>query len=287
VRRGLHLKIRSRAELARQSGSRAWSSTLNSPRRHAHPDARRHAHRTTTPGPSRLSVSGDRRTRCGGWFGNEFIGEPVPAFAAAGAMPAGRIWQRRDQALSRAERETGRSCADAKLLWSGADLPPLPVFLRLRWKPQRSRHPNCRALLWLTCGQLAGADATPAVRVAARQPPHLKPHGQSRARRRLRRPGYTVNDSELRSTCWTGSGRAGYGSAGRHHARLCLRLRTNRIARFCRSLRERNACAPEPNRGALNTLCLREPNAGQDRSIRTGRRDLRLPRCRFRKMRIE
>jgi glycerophosphoryl diester phosphodiesterase len=64
----------------------------------------------------------------GGWFGNEFIGEPVPAFAAAAALcqQAG-LWANVEiKPCPGRERETGEIVARmAKLLWSGADLPPL------------------------------------------------------------------------------------------------------------------------------------------------------------------
>jgi glycerophosphoryl diester phosphodiesterase len=64
----------------------------------------------------------------GAWFGNEFIGEPVPAFAAAAALcqQAG-LWANVEIKPSPGrERETGEVVARmAKLLWSGADLPPL------------------------------------------------------------------------------------------------------------------------------------------------------------------
>lgn len=64
----------------------------------------------------------------GGWFGNEFIGEPVPAFAAAAALclQAG-LWANVEiKPCAGRERETGEVVARmAKLLWSGADLPPL------------------------------------------------------------------------------------------------------------------------------------------------------------------
>lgn len=64
----------------------------------------------------------------GGWFGNEFIGEPVPAFAAAAALcqQAG-LWANVEiKPCPGRERETGEVVARmAKLLWSGADLPPL------------------------------------------------------------------------------------------------------------------------------------------------------------------
>ncbi len=64
----------------------------------------------------------------GGWFGNEFIGEPVPAFAAATALcqQAG-LWANVEIKPSPGrERETGEAVARmARLLWSRTDLPPL------------------------------------------------------------------------------------------------------------------------------------------------------------------
>lgn len=64
----------------------------------------------------------------GGWFANEYAGEPVPAFAAASALckEAG-LWANIEiKPCPGRERETGRLVARmAKLLWSGAPLPPL------------------------------------------------------------------------------------------------------------------------------------------------------------------
>lgn len=64
----------------------------------------------------------------GGWFGNEFIGEPVPAFASAVALcrEAG-LWANVEiKPCPGQERETGEVVARmAKQLWSGAELPPL------------------------------------------------------------------------------------------------------------------------------------------------------------------
>ena len=64
----------------------------------------------------------------GAWFGNEFIGEPVPAFAAAAALcqQAG-LWANVEiKPCPGRERETGEVVARmAKLLWSGAELSPL------------------------------------------------------------------------------------------------------------------------------------------------------------------
>jgi glycerophosphoryl diester phosphodiesterase len=64
----------------------------------------------------------------GGWFGNEFIGEPVPAFAAAAALcQAAGLWANVEiKPYPGRERETGEVVARmARLLWSGTDLPPL------------------------------------------------------------------------------------------------------------------------------------------------------------------
>jgi glycerophosphoryl diester phosphodiesterase len=64
----------------------------------------------------------------GSWFGNEFAGEPVPAFAAASALckEAG-LWANIEiKPCPGREQVTGRIVARmAKLLWSGAALPPL------------------------------------------------------------------------------------------------------------------------------------------------------------------
>jgi glycerophosphoryl diester phosphodiesterase len=65
----------------------------------------------------------------GGWFGNEFGGEPVPSFAAASALcrEAG-VWANIEIKPSPGqERETGEAVARmAKLLWTGAH--PLPLL---------------------------------------------------------------------------------------------------------------------------------------------------------------
>lgn len=64
----------------------------------------------------------------GSWFANEFAGEPVPAFAAASALckEAG-LWANIEiKPCPGREQETGRIVARmAKLLWSGAPVPPL------------------------------------------------------------------------------------------------------------------------------------------------------------------
>ncbi|HKB82526.1 MAG TPA: glycerophosphodiester phosphodiesterase [Burkholderiales bacterium] len=64
----------------------------------------------------------------GGWFGNEFSGEPVPSFAAACALcrEAG-VWANVEIKPSPGqERETGAAVARmAKLLWAGSHPPPL------------------------------------------------------------------------------------------------------------------------------------------------------------------
>lgn len=62
------------------------------------------------------------------WFGNEFSGEPVPAFAAASALCLQTgLWANVEIKPSPGrERETGEVVARmAKLLWQGAALPPL------------------------------------------------------------------------------------------------------------------------------------------------------------------
>ena len=64
----------------------------------------------------------------GGWFGNEFSGEPVPSFAAASALcrEAG-VWANIEIKPSPGqERETGEAVARlANLLWAGSHSPPL------------------------------------------------------------------------------------------------------------------------------------------------------------------
>jgi glycerophosphoryl diester phosphodiesterase len=64
----------------------------------------------------------------GSWFGNEFAGEPVPAFAAASALcrEAG-LWANIEiKPCPGRERETGEAVARmTKLLWSGAGPAPL------------------------------------------------------------------------------------------------------------------------------------------------------------------
>ena len=64
----------------------------------------------------------------GAWFGNEFGGEPVPSFAVASALcrEAG-VWANIEIKPSPGrERETGVAVARmAKLLWGGAQPPPL------------------------------------------------------------------------------------------------------------------------------------------------------------------
>jgi glycerophosphoryl diester phosphodiesterase len=64
----------------------------------------------------------------GGWFGNEFSGEPVPSFAAASALcRQNGIWANIEIKPSPGfERQTGEVVSRmAKLLWSGAHPPPL------------------------------------------------------------------------------------------------------------------------------------------------------------------
>jgi len=68
------------------------------------------------------------RLDAGGWFGNEFSGEPVPSFAAASALcrEAG-VWANIEiKPNPGQERETGAAVARmAKLLWAGSEPPPL------------------------------------------------------------------------------------------------------------------------------------------------------------------
>lgn len=64
----------------------------------------------------------------GAWFGNEYIGELVPSFAAASALCREvDVWANVEiKPAPGTERETGEVVARmAKLLWAGADLPPL------------------------------------------------------------------------------------------------------------------------------------------------------------------
>ncbi len=64
----------------------------------------------------------------GSWFGNEFAGEPVPAFAAACALcKETGLWANIEiKPCPGREYETGQVVARmTKLLWSGAPLPPL------------------------------------------------------------------------------------------------------------------------------------------------------------------
>ena len=69
------------------------------------------------------------RLDAGGWFGNEFSGEPVPSFAAASVLcrEAG-VWANIEIKPSPGrERETGEAVARlAKLLWTGSQ--PLPLL---------------------------------------------------------------------------------------------------------------------------------------------------------------
>lgn len=64
----------------------------------------------------------------GGWFGNEYIGESVPSFAAASALcMEADLWANVEiKPAPGTERETGEVTARmAKMLWAGAALPPL------------------------------------------------------------------------------------------------------------------------------------------------------------------
>jgi glycerophosphoryl diester phosphodiesterase len=64
----------------------------------------------------------------GSWYGNEYIGEPVPAYASASVLcrEVG-LWANVEiKPAPGYERETGEAVARmTKLLWNGADLPPL------------------------------------------------------------------------------------------------------------------------------------------------------------------
>jgi len=68
------------------------------------------------------------RLDAGGWFGNEFTGEPIATFAAASALcrQAG-VWANIEIKPSHGrDRETGEVVARmTKLLWSGSHPPPL------------------------------------------------------------------------------------------------------------------------------------------------------------------
>jgi glycerophosphoryl diester phosphodiesterase len=64
----------------------------------------------------------------GGWFGNEYIGEPVPSFAAAISLCQELdLWANIEiKPNPGQERETGEVVARmVKMLWSGAETPPL------------------------------------------------------------------------------------------------------------------------------------------------------------------
>jgi glycerophosphoryl diester phosphodiesterase len=68
------------------------------------------------------------RLDAGGWFGNEYLGEPLPAFAAACALcRESGLWANIEiKSEPGREAQTGRAVARmAKLLWAGAPLPPL------------------------------------------------------------------------------------------------------------------------------------------------------------------
>jgi len=77
---------------------------------------------------SDMSYQGIAKLDAGGWFGNEFGGEPVPSFAAASALcrEAG-VWANIEIKPSPGQdRETGEAVARmAKLLWAGSHPPPL------------------------------------------------------------------------------------------------------------------------------------------------------------------
>ena len=64
----------------------------------------------------------------GGWFGNEYLGESVPSFAAAIALcQEADLWANVElKPTPGTERETGEVAARmAKMLWAGAHPPPL------------------------------------------------------------------------------------------------------------------------------------------------------------------
>jgi len=64
----------------------------------------------------------------GGWFGNEYIGERIPTFAAAATLCVEvGLWANVEiKACPGRERETGEVVAGmARRIWAGADLPPL------------------------------------------------------------------------------------------------------------------------------------------------------------------
>ena len=88
----------------------------------------------------------------GSWFANEFAGESVPAFAAASALcKETGLWANIEIKPSPGhEQNTGRIVARmAKLLWSGAALPPLLSSFSLETlEAARSQAPELpRALL--------------------------------------------------------------------------------------------------------------------------------------------
>lgn len=89
----------------------------------------------------------------GSWFANEFAGESVPAFAAASALcKETGLWANIEiKPSSGEEQKTGRIVARmAKLLWSGAALPPvLSSFSPEALNAARSQAPELpRALLY-------------------------------------------------------------------------------------------------------------------------------------------
>lgn len=92
------------------------------------------------------------RLDAGGWFGNEFSGEPVPSFAAASALcrEAG-VWANVEiKPCPGRERETGEAVARmAKLLWTGSQpLPLLSSFSALALEAAAVKSPELpRALL--------------------------------------------------------------------------------------------------------------------------------------------
>jgi len=68
------------------------------------------------------------RLDAGGWFGNEFTGEPVPALAAATALCRQTgLWANIEiKPCPGRDKETGAAVArEVRLLWSGADLLPV------------------------------------------------------------------------------------------------------------------------------------------------------------------
>ena len=144
------------------------------------------------------------RFDAGGWFGNEFSGEPVPSFAAASALcrEAG-VWANIEIKPSPGqERATGEAVARmTKLLWTGSHpLPLLSSFSALALEAAAVESPELpRALLVVEppSNWLAQLERLQCVAMHVSHP-HLDAtlvkalHGSGRGVLT-----YTVNDSEI------------------------------------------------------------------------------------------